>query len=391
MPRWIILTTGLAGLAALLSAAGASAADTVPPPQGAVLVIFPFASPDDGKTGRTFTDNLRLRAARLGLVTVDDLSLKETMAGLAMPALDTPAADVARILKDRLGATLALWGEVRRQGDALTMDVRGIDLDPPADGRGKKAEPLVLQKTYRAAEPQLVGPAQDDILADLSGLRKAPVPVATPEADALVPTVGPELVPNGGFETGKKSPDGWQRIDGLTTFWTDEGQTGKGIQINTDVDEGQWRQWQERFRAGADADEAPRPIPTAEPKYNTVAASYGVAYDSDPIPVRSGKAYKISLNYRGPGGEFFFPKLFIRGYGKVEGEMRVVYDAYLALRSKTGGKAWEWNVRIVEIPTDTAAPVEFVRLKLYAYWPPALYLFDNVSMKEVAPGAAIPQ
>ena len=389
MPRWTALAIGLATW--LSASAAAPAADTSPPPEGAVLIVFPFASPDDGKTGRTFTDNLRLRAARLGLVVVDDFSLKEAMAGLPMPGSETPAADVARILKDRVGARLALWGEVRRQGDALTMDVRGIDLDPPADARGQKAEPLVLQKTYRAAEPQLVGPTQDDILADLSGLRKAPVPVATPEADALVPTVGPELVPNGGFETGGKSPDGWQRIDGLTTFWTDEGQTGKGIQINTDVDEGQWRQWQERFKAGAGADEAPRPIPTVEPKYNTVAASYGVAYDSDPIPVRSGKAYKVSLNYRGPGGEFFFPKLFIRGYGKVEGEMRVVYDAYLALRSKTGGKAWEWNVRIVEIPTDPVAPVEFVRLKLYAYWPPATYLFDNVSMKEVAPGAAIPQ
>jgi hypothetical protein len=68
----------------------------------------------------------------------------------------------------------------------------------------------------------------------------------------------------------------------------------------------------------------------------------------------------------------------------VGGEKREVYDAYLALRCKTAGKEWESNVRIVEIPTDTKAPVEYVKLKLYAYWPPGTFFFDNVSMKEVA-------
>jgi multisubunit Na+/H+ antiporter MnhE subunit len=41
-------------------------------------------------------------------------------------------------------------------------------------------------------------------------------------------------------------------------------------------------------------------------------------------------------------------------------------------------------VRIVEIPTDTQSKIEYVVLKVYAYWPPGTFYFDNVSMKECA-------
>jgi hypothetical protein len=63
-------------------------------------------------------------------------------------------------------------------------------------------------------------------------------------------------------------------------------------------------------------------------------------------------------------------------------EKRVVYDAYLALRSLKDVDAWKHGVRICRIPTDTHSPVEFVKLKLYAYWPPGVYYFDNASLKE---------
>ena len=356
---------------------------TEPAQEELVVAIFPFTSADEGAAGRQFADNLRLRAKRLGLVVVEPLSQSEALAGAAPVTLQTPAAEMAAILKDRLAARLGLWGEVRPDGAGLVIQVRGMDL-------AKAADRLTLNQTYQAAEKQLVSPVQDQILEALTGRAKKPVPEATPEADAKVPTVGPELVKNGDFEAGRDSPDGWQRPDGLTTFWAAEGRPGKCLKVNTDVNHDQWVEWQKKYKAGAPASEAPAPTPTSGAKYDTVAGIYGAAYFSDPIPVQPGKAYKVSVNYRGPSSDFMFPKLFIRGYGDVKGEKRAVYDAYLALRSKTQGKEWEWNVRIVEIPKDTAAPVEFVRLMLYAYWPPGTYWFDNVSMKEVAPGAAIP-
>jgi hypothetical protein len=368
-----------------LTAPALLAATPAAQPQGPVVVIFPFASSDDGAAGRQFTENLMLRARRLGLVVVEPLSLKEAMAGAAMPTLEAPAADMAKLLKDRFDATVGLWGRVQPDGAGLVIDVRGLNLD-----RGAAA--LTISRTWRPADKQFVNPAQDEILAELTGRAKKTVPMATPEADAKVPTVGPELVRNGDFEKGDAAgPEGWTRPDGLTTFWAADGMGGgRCLKINTDVYEKEWADWQKKIKDGAVPADAPPPTPTRGAKYDTVAGNYGVAVYGDPIPVQPGKAYKVSLNYRGPGAEFFFAKLFIRGYADVKGDKRVVYDAYLALRSKSQGKDWDWNVRILEIPKDTTAPVEYVRLMIYAYWPPGTYGFDNVSLKEVAPGAVIP-
>jgi len=361
----------------LAAAAGLARAEAPPKPEEIVVVIFPFSSHDGGKAGRAFAERLRLRARRLNLVVVERLSLKEAMAAKKMPTLDTPPAEMAKILTERFGAKIGLWGEVRPEGSGFAMTFRGLNLNISKDK-------LTISDTRRAAEPQLVNPVQDQVLLQLTGRRKKPVPTATPEADAKAPTRGPELVKNGTFETGAKTPDGWQRLDGLTTFWSAGGASGKCLKINTDVYHDEWVAWQKKYKAGAKADDAPKPTPTSGPKYDTVAGIYGVAYDSAPIPVTPGKAYKVSINYKGKSTDVFFPKLFIRGWADVGGEKRVVYDAYLALRCATAGKAWESNVRICEIPTLAQSKIEYVILKVYAYWPPGTFYFDNVSMKEVA-------
>ena len=376
------------GRAGVLVLAAAMLVGLLPPlapaaEEPTVVVIFPFTSSDGGKAGRKFADRLRLRAKRLKLVIVDPLSLRDAMAGTEMPTLDTPPAEVAAVLKDRLAAEIGLWGRVEPAGQGLVMHFRGMNLARDPDG-------LAVNETRRTAQPQLTGPVQDEILLDLTGRKKKPVAEATPEADAKVPTVGPELVPNGGFEKGTKSPAGWDRVDGLTTFWSGGGVEGKCLKINTDVYHDEWVAWRKKHAGGASAEEAPDPTPTKGPKYDTVAGIYGVKYDSKPIPVTPGRAYKVSVRYKGKSTDFFFPKLFIRGWAEVAGEKRVVYDAYLALRCVEGSGEWKRGVRIVEIPTDTQARVEYVVLKIYAYWPPGTYYFDNVSMKRVAPGTKIP-
>jgi len=369
-----VAAAAIVGMARVLPAADAPAkAEPV------VLIVFPFESPgDEGKNGRQFAENLRLRGQRLGFTTVDPLSLKDAMAGEAMPTLTTAAADVAKILKEKFGATIGVWGEVHSEGEALVMEIRGIDLR-------KDTGRLAVSKQYRAAQRQLVNPVQDQVLMEVAGQAKKPVPEATPEEDAKAPTVGPELVKNGGFEQGDKSPEGWGKLDGLTTFWVPgESPTGKCLKIDTDVYESQWNDWKKKQKEGAPAEVAPDKIVTSGHKYDTVAGNYGVAYFSDPIPVKPGKAYKVAISYRGTSDDFFFPKLFIRGYADVKGDKRAVYDAYLALRCAKQGKEWESNVRICEIPNGPARPVEFIRLMLYAYWPPGTFYFDNVTVKEVA-------
>ena len=387
MRNALLMLALLAATACGATAAPAPAAPACAAPaaeanaEEAVIIIFPFASTDGGAAaGASFADSLCLRAKRLGLVTVDPLSFREVMAGAAPVTLETPPAEVVKILKERFSARYGLWGSVKPEGAGLAMDVRGVD--------AQAGDKPVISGTYRAAEKQLVNPVQDDLLLELTGRKKKPVPEATPEADAKVPTIGPELVKNGGFEAGTKSPDNWQRIDGLTTFWPAEGRTGKGLKVVTDVYHDQWVEWQKQYKAGATADKAPKAAQTSGNKYDTVAGIYGVAYDSDPIPVTPGKSYKITISYKGKSDDFFFPKLFIRGWAKVDNTDQVVYDAYLALRCATGGKDWESNVRIIDVPKDTQSPIKFIKLKIYAYWPPGTFYFDDVSMKECEPPPA---
>ena len=382
--RATVLALAAALLAGLLTASvPASAAPAPAAEEPTIVVIFPFASADGGVAGRKFADRLRLRAKRLGLVIVDPLSLRDAMTDAQMPTLQTTPAQMAAILTGRLAARVGLWGTVEPAGQGLVMHYRGLNLDLGADR-------LTLQETRRADQPQLINPVQDEVLLKLTGRRKKPVAEATPEADAKVPTVGPELVPNGGFEQGAKTPTGWDRVDGLTTFWTVGGASGKCLKVNTDVYHDEWVAWRKKHADGAGAGDAPKPTPTSGAKYDTVAGIYGVKYDSRPIPVTPGKAYKISIQYKGRSTDFFFPKLFIRGWAQVAGEKRVVYNAYLALRCIEGPGEWKRGVRICEIPTDTQAPIEYLVLKIYAYWPPGTYYFDNVSMKQVAPGTKIP-
>src|SRR5262245_66557483 len=81
------------------------------------------------------------------------------------------------------------------------------------------------------------------------------------------------LVPNGDFEKGKDSPEGWQQVDGLTTFWVDDPgkKRGKVIKFDTDVLQSQGYEWWLKIAKGARAKDAPKKKPTTPPKYDTLA------------------------------------------------------------------------------------------------------------------------
>ncbi|MGB3194841.1 MAG: hypothetical protein WBC39_06085, partial [Phycisphaerae bacterium] len=83
----------LAAFIALQASPIADSRAETPAKDQPVLVVFPFTSPDDGRTGLKFADSLRLRARRLGLVVVDRPSMTEAMSGLALPTAATPAED----------------------------------------------------------------------------------------------------------------------------------------------------------------------------------------------------------------------------------------------------------------------------------------------------------
>src|SRR5262245_22189673 len=79
--------------------------------------------------------------------------------------------------------------------------------------------------------------------------------------------------PNGDFEQGKDTPDGWQQVDGLTTFWIDDPdkKRGKLIKFDTDVLQSQGYEWWGKISMGGKAKDAPAKKPTTTPKYDTLA------------------------------------------------------------------------------------------------------------------------
>lgn len=368
-------------------APAAGDAATKPAPARAVIVIFDFASPDDaGTRGKKLADALRLRAARLDTLTlIDPFSMSDTLGPGDAPTMDTPPETVARLLRDRFAAEVGLWGRVTRAADgSYTIEAVGVDLR-------EGAPRAVLRKTYAAAQPQLVNARCDEILTDLTGFEKTNRPKeADPAAAARAKVLPRNLVVNGDFEAAGEQPRGWEKVNNLTLFLEPgDKEHGRVLRIDSDVYEAEAKGWAERLKAGAPLAEAPKKTPTRGPKYDTVAGNYGVHNYSDAIAVTPGKTYRLEINYRGKTDDFFFPKLFFRGWAEVAGEDRIVTDGYLSLRSMEQTGRWKRNQRLFTVPRPEelgGRTVKYVRLMIYAYWPPGQYWFDNVGLYEVVAG-----
>jgi len=209
------------------------------------------------------------------------------------------------------------------------------------------------------------------------------------------------LVKNGGFEEGDKCPTGWlirwprkdlsdmvdiRVLDGLTLFWdTTHSTSGKCIRMDTDVNQKEVHRRMWELIASPDAPPWPK-TPTRGDKYDTAAGLEGVSFWSEPIPVRKGKMYRMSVDAMGQMEGIFFPKMFVRGFGmmknpKGEMEKRKLYDTYVSCRVAGQGRWCHFTQTFA--PTDHTPAVTEVRVMLFSYWPPGLYYWDNVEITEV--------
>ncbi len=241
--------------------------------------------------------------------------------------------------------------------------------------------------------------------------------VACPSSGPLVAscpdtpvTRGENLIPNGDFEKGKDTPDGWQTIDGLSSFRVDDpdGKRGKVLKLDTDVLQSQAYEWWAKTLENAEPKEAPEKHRTAEPKYDTLAGLDGVWFWSDFIPVERGKSYWLTVDVKGPG-----MKVFMRGYpgkestafgadeaafqgwlidragkfknerGRTKFKQKYIWSAWMPAG---GSDQWQTYSRreMPFSPTNNTPTVKFVRVMIYPYWPPATYYVDNIKLFEVA-------
>ena len=223
----------------------------------------------------------------------------------------------------------------------------------------------------------------------------------------------PNLLANGDFEAGDRTPANWQTIDGLTSFWVQDPDPGHGkvLKFDTDVLQKQTYEWWARIAAGANPADAPAKLPTVEPKYDTLAAFDGAWFYSDPLPVEPGKAYWLSLDVKGP--EIM---VWLLGYTNKPttafGAEAAAFQGYLGDQAGThdigrghqafiheydwkgqlkAGGPGEWRTYARRAkpfrPTANTPQVRFMRVQLLPYWPPAVYYVDNVRLVEV-PGAS---
>jgi hypothetical protein len=183
------------------------------------------------------------------------------------------------------------------------------------------------------------------------------------------------IIKNGDFEQADAQdpirPAGWNKPDGLGVRWMEApGDTnlitrGKAICLNTAISEkAMVAQWQ-----GAGISEWNIPKPSDGP----VAATYGLSFYSDTLPVVSGRVYRLTFDFRGDGGA----KVWVRGYGIWNGEKRRRWEVIVNCPPSTN----QWTELSRDInPTRRTPEVTEMKVMLYAYWPPGVYWFDHVRL-----------
>jgi len=227
----------------------------------------------------------------------------------------------------------------------------------------------------------------------------------------------PNLIPNGDFEKGKDTPEGWQQVDGLTTVWVDDPgkKRGKVIKFDTDVYQSEGYAWWTKIAKGlARAKDAPKKTITKGDKYDTLAGLDGVWYWSNFIPVEKGKAYWLTMDVKSEGPDVM---TWLVGYEKKESEEfgadagafleymmekklgkpldrkrnfdgfinKYVFRAQINARfSKPLADGWRvWTRDTLPIrPTKMTPKVRFVRVLVLPYWPPGVAYLDNVRLTE---------
>ena len=202
----------------------------------------------------------------------------------------------------------------------------------------------------------------------LTGIAAISVPLAAGDDK---PGAKP-MVANGGFEEvgADGGPLSWDKPDGLGVRIVRSADEGHGnvIQMDTRISEkAMVEQWK---KVGITQWDIPKPA------NNAVADTYGLSFYSAPIPVEAGRSYEISFDFKGPSGG---AKAWVRGYGALDGEKRKIYETIVNCRTDDATK---WKSFKQEFsPTKRRPAVTEMRVMLYAYYPPGVYLFDNVKIQ----------
>lgn len=387
------------------------------------VVVFDFACAERAAYGAQLADSVRVRLRRHGEYKVIDRLTTAEFAPEGGVSLATPDKKIIGLLKERIGAHLAVFGSVQKLGRNVRAEIRCVD----ASG----SRPAAWTEAFSDDTERARGEIARRIV---EAVRRRPEWKPPQYGDETVPKqFGKPLNLNGGFESAKL---GWRGPDNVSTFIVADprpGKKGKLLRIFTNLERDAWLKYQRDLRMGkADPDKPPtigtvanKATPGRRPSqpgdlYATVAALEGVHYRSVWIPARPGWRYWLVADMKGRTAGIFFPKILVKGYADFSaladaisevslGEMkmtpdqfaalprdrqdkliaadakahpdryrRVVYRWYLACRNEEN----VWKHYAAPFPPRGGLPrnVRWLRIEVYAYWPPGEYLFDDVHL-----------
>ena len=389
----------MAALAASGSATPAARAEEKVKKQG-FAIVFDFFCPGNEEYGKKLANAVRMRLARHKELDVVD---RLTTGDLSEPLpADTGSAKVAKMMADKLAVNIAVYGTVTRTGQAVRLELCGVDLRPAAK---KKVWKKTLQdNTHR---PEAV-------------LSKAAVEAVTGLAEWVPPEYGDETEPktfgkplnvNGNFDAPGHA--GWQEPDRVASF-IERGPGGRGkiLRVRTDLERWPYINYIRAIRMGKASPKNPPRI-GRDTSMGGLAGFEGVHFKSDWIQATPGQRYWLMADFTRPGA-----KVFLKGFQKTEfaldglpeGVMarmgitpeqftkmpearrkkliakaakdepklflRECYRWYLNCRGKGG----QWNHLAAPVPPRGGLPdgVELLQIQVYSYWPPGEYKFDNV-------------
>lgn len=190
---------------------------------------------------------------------------------------------------------------------------------------------------------------------------------------------GENLLPNGSFDEGGKEALHWEKTDNLTSFWRNDGQRGRILELDTRPDRKQvLAYWKERKR-NPDVS-APKAVIPEEP-LKSIGSNEGTALDSMLLDVKPGQDYKLSVDYRGAGTPFVWIKGFM-----IHPKRKTLTDCYQTRLAPPGGAADRW--RSCSITFRPTLQTVKMKVRIYAYWPAGVYWFDNVRLEEITPAEA---
>ena len=190
---------------------------------------------------------------------------------------------------------------------------------------------------------------------------------------------GQSVVPNGDFEQADPAragkPAHWDLPDGLGVRWADAPSTpggpphGKAIRMDTSQTE------QAMVASYTKAGLLQWVFP--HPADGPIAATYGLSFYSEAVPVVSGKTYRVTFDYMSEKGTS--GKLWFRAYGDVNGEKKRVYEGTVDCGGKGG---WQQFTGVFH-PTKYRPNVAEFKIMLFAFYPPGVAWFDNIKVEAV--------